>query len=139
MNELELNQIKVLSEFVVGRRSEVSAAGVLDLRIRQTRRLLKAFRSGGGSALIHKARSRVSDNSLIPSVREYATELVRSRYADFGPTLAAWRLLAKDAVPLPRETLLKWFIEEEIYVKNRMGATTRPPLERYLRARGASR
>jgi len=66
------------------------------LSTRQTRRLLSAYRDGGGGALIHKARGRTSNNRLIPGIREYVIELVRSRYADFGPSLAAEVLFEKD-------------------------------------------
>jgi hypothetical protein len=59
------------------------------LSTRQTRRLLAAYRDGGGGALIHKARGRTSNNRLIAGIREYVIELVRSRYADFGPSLGA--------------------------------------------------
>jgi hypothetical protein len=38
----------------------------------------------GGGALIRKSRGRTSNNRLIPGIREYVIELVRSRYADFG-------------------------------------------------------
>jgi hypothetical protein len=67
-----------------GGSDEISAAAILGLSTRQTRRLLAAYRDGGGGALIHKARGRTSNNRLIPLI-----ELVRSRYADFGPSLAA--------------------------------------------------
>jgi hypothetical protein len=68
------------------------------LSTRQTRRLLAAYRDGGGGALIHKARGCNSNNRLIPGIREYVIELVRSRYADFGPSLAAEVLFEKDGV-----------------------------------------
>jgi hypothetical protein len=38
--------------------------------------------------------------------------IVRSRYADFGPTLASEMLLEKDELKVSRETLRKWMIEE---------------------------
>jgi hypothetical protein len=38
-------------------------------------------------------------------VREDVIELVRSRYADFGPSLAAEVLFEKDEVKVSRETL----------------------------------
>jgi hypothetical protein len=66
------------------------AAAILGLSTRQTRRLLAAYRDGGGGgALIHKARGRTSNNRLIPGIREYVIELVRSRYAEFDPSLAS--------------------------------------------------
>ena len=80
MSGRELQRIEVLSEVLARRRTEISAAAILGLSTRQTRRLLTAYRDGGGGALIHKARGRTSNNRLIPGIREYVIELVRSRY-----------------------------------------------------------
>jgi hypothetical protein len=96
MSERDVRRIEVLSEVLARRRTEISAAAILGLSTRQTRRLLTAYRDGGGGALIHKARGRTSNNRLIPGIREYVIELVRSRYADFGPSLAAEVLFEKD-------------------------------------------
>jgi hypothetical protein len=90
--------MEVLSEVLARRRTEISATAILGLSTRQRRRLLTAYRDGGGGALIHKARGRTSNNRLIPGIREYVIELVRSRYADFGPSLAAEVLFEKDGV-----------------------------------------
>src|SRR5260370_19864337 len=99
---------EVLSEVLGRRRTEISAAAILELSTRQTRRLLTEYRDGGGGALIRKARGRTSNNGLSPGIREYVIELVRSRYADFGPSLAAEVLFEKDGVKVSRETLRRW-------------------------------
>jgi hypothetical protein len=88
MSGREPQRIEVLSEVLARRRTEISAAAILGLSTRQTRRLLTAYRDGGGGALIHKARGHTSNSHLIPGIREYVIELVRSRYADCGPP---WR------------------------------------------------
>jgi len=72
------------------------------------------LRDGGGGALIHKARGRTSNNRLIPGIREYVIELVRSRYADFGPSLAAEVLFEKDGVRVSRGTLRRWMVEDAL-------------------------
>ncbi len=81
MSERDLKRIEVLMEVLSGRRTVVSAAAVLALGVRQTFRLLARYQEGGGGALIHQARGRTSNNRLIPGIREYVIELVRSRYA----------------------------------------------------------
>ena len=65
--------------------------------------------------VIHKARGRASNNGVTAGLREYALELVRARYADFGPTLATEMLLSKDGAKVSRETLRKWMIEEGVW------------------------
>ena len=127
MSSSELKRIEVLSEVLAKRRTEVSAAGVLGLSARQTRRLVAAYRDKGGSALIHKARGRASNNHSKNDMRGYVVELVRTRYADFGPTLAAEILLSKDGVKVSRETLRKWMIEDGLWLSRKQRRTFHQP------------
>src|SRR5271155_4296257 len=127
MSGRELQRIEVLSEVVAKKRTERSAAAGLGISTRQTRRLLTAYRDSGGSALIHKARGRASNNHLIAGVREYAMAIVRSKYADFGPTLASEMLLEKDELKVSRETLRKWMIEEGLWLSRRQRRSFHQP------------
>jgi hypothetical protein len=127
MSGRELQRIEVLSEVLARRRTEISAAAILGLSTRQTRRLLRAYRDGGGGALIHKARGRTSNNRLIPGVGEYVIELVRSRYADFGPSLAAEVLFEKDGVKVSRETLRRWMVEDGLWLSRKQRRSFHQP------------
>lgn len=127
MSGHELQRIEVLSEVLARRRTEVSAAAILGLSTRQTRRLVTAYRDGGGGAMIHKARGRTSNNQLLAGIREYVIELVRSRYADFGPSLAAEVLLAKDGVKVSRETLRKWMVEDGLWLSRKQRRSFHQP------------
>jgi transposase len=127
MSGHELRRIEVLSEVLAKRRTEISAAAILGLSTRQTRRLVVAYRDGGGGAMIHKARGRSSNNQLVVGIREYVIELVRSRYTDFGPSLAAEILLAKDGVKVSRETLRKWMVEEGLWLSRKQRRSFHQP------------
>src|SRR5258708_33430358 len=83
MSERDLKRIEVLTEVLAGRRTVVSAAAVLARGVRQTFRLLARYQEGGGGALIHQARGRASDRQRHSGVREYAVELVLSKYGEF--------------------------------------------------------
>jgi hypothetical protein len=50
MSGNELQRIEVLAEVLSGRRTEASAAAILGIGTRQTRRLVVAYRVGGGPA-----------------------------------------------------------------------------------------
>ena len=115
MSGTELQRIEVLAEIVSRRRTEASAAAVLGLSTRQTRRLIVAYRTSGGASVIHKARGRVSNNKTLEGIREYAVELVRAKYADFGPSLAAEMLLSKHDLKVSRETLRKWMMSNGLW------------------------
>jgi hypothetical protein len=93
MSRQDLQRVEVLTEVLAGRRTTVSAAGVLGVSLRQAQRLLARYRAGGGGAMIHRSRGRPASNRLGPGVQEYVLELVRQNFRDFGPTLAAEALL----------------------------------------------
>ena len=52
-----------------------------------------------------------SNRRLPDELRRRAMELVRARYADFGPALAAEKLAELHALTVSRETLRKWMVE----------------------------
>ena len=119
MSERDLRRIQVLGEVADHRRTIVSAATVLALSARQVHRLLNAYRLGGGGAIAHKARGRPSNNKIADEVRDRAVQLVRSTYADFGPTLAAETLADKHGLKVSRETLRKWMIDADLWLSRK--------------------
>jgi hypothetical protein len=127
MSGNELQRIEVLAEVLSGRRTEASAAAILGISTRQTRRLVVAYRVGGGASVIHKSRGRASNNSLLDGIREYAVELVRSNYIDFGPSLATEMLLTKHDLKVSRETLRKWMIADGLWLSRRQRRSFHQP------------
>ena len=61
----------------------------------------------GDGALVHGLRGRASNRKLAARFEQKVLTRVGQRYADFGPTLAAEHL-AKDGLPVSRETLRRW-------------------------------
>src|SRR5690348_10643526 len=104
MSERDMQRVQVLSEVLHGRRTTALAAAVLDVTPRQVRRLLGLLRDGGGSAITHRLRGRASNRRIAPEIRSYALELVRERYVDFGPALAAEKLVELHDLKVSSET-----------------------------------
>jgi transposase len=127
MSERDLKRIQVLAEVRAGQRTVVSAAAVLDLGVRQTFRLLSRYEVGGVGALIHQARGRASNRQLSAGIREYAVELVRTKYADFGPTLATEILQEKHSITIGRETLRRWLMADGIWLSRKQRKTFHQP------------
>nr|WP_245441732.1 ISNCY family transposase [Rhizobium leguminosarum] len=105
----------------------VSAAHVLDLSERQVRRLLDRIRTTGAASIRHKAIGRPSNNRISDGVRDYAVTLVRERYADFGPTLAAEKLAERDGLRVSRETLRRWMSEAGLWLSRKQRRTFHQP------------
>jgi hypothetical protein len=127
MSERDLQRIEVLSRVIAGRMTLVSAAHVLELSTRQVRRLLERIETSGAASIRHKAIDRPSNNRISDGVREYAVTLVRERYADFGPTLAAEKLAGRDGLRVSRETLRSWMAEAGLWLSRQQRRTFHPP------------
>jgi transposase len=123
----DLQRIEVLTEVLAGKRTTASAAIVLDMSVRQTQRLLTRYRDDGGGALIHKARGRASNYQLSSGTRDYALELIRQSYRDFGPTLAAEILLERHGLQVSRETVRKWMVEAGLWLSRKQRRTFHQP------------
>jgi hypothetical protein len=119
MSERDVRRIRVLSEVVNGSRSTASAASLLDLTPRQARRLLARLRDGGGGAIGHRLRGRPSNRKIAPELRDHAVALVRDRYPDFGPSLAAEKLAELHGLKISAETLRGWMIEAGLWLSRK--------------------
>ena len=127
MSERDLQRIEVLSKVVEHRMTIVSAAHVLALSPRQVRRLLERLQTSGAAAIRHKARGRPSNNRISGGVRDYALAIVRERYADFGPTLAAEKLAEQHGLTVSRETLRQWMAEAGLWLSRKQRRTFHQP------------
>ena len=119
MSEHDLKRVEVLSEVESGRRSRAAAASLLGLSERQLYRLLSRYRADGGFGLVHKARGRTSNRSINSGIRQYAVDLVKSHYADFGPTLTTEALEQRHGVQVGRETLRRWLMAEGVWLSRK--------------------
>jgi transposase len=115
MSERDLQRIEVLSKVIADRMTLVSVAHVLGLSTRQVRRLLERIRTTGAASIRHKAFGRPSNNRINDGLRNYALTLIRERYWDFGPTLAAEKLAERDGLTVSRETLRQWMTAAGIW------------------------
>ena len=89
MSAKEFSRLDVLMELEARRISVRDACALLRLKRRQVFRLLKDFRARGAASLISKRRGKPGNNRLPQPVRDLVMTLIKERYADFGPTLAA--------------------------------------------------
>ncbi|MEJ8824949.1 helix-turn-helix domain-containing protein [Variovorax humicola] len=68
------------------------AAQRLGMSRKQIERPVSRYLDDEPSGLVSRKRGRLSNNQLAPGIAERAVKLIRERYADFGPTLAAEKL-----------------------------------------------
>jgi transposase len=116
MSAKELDRLEIIRRVTERRLTQRKAAERLSLSLRQVERLCRAFRTNGAAGLVSRKRGRPSNRKLAEAFRERALDLVRGRYADFGPTLACEKLTEQHGFDLSRETLRRWMIDAGLWV-----------------------
>lgn len=109
------------------------AAKQLGISVRQVKRLLQAYRRDGTKSLVSKKRGQPSNHQLNPHTKQEALEWLRSRYADFGPTLAHEKLIEDHQLDLGRESVRQLMMAEDLWQSKR---ATKPVIHQ-LRERRA--
>jgi transposase-like protein len=112
----ELDRVSVIERVIEKRLTQCEAARMLGLTSRQVRRLRRAYERDGPRALASKHRGRPSNRRLPAGLRREALATVRSRYEDFGPTLAHEKLTELHGLELSVETLRYWMIEDGLWI-----------------------
>jgi len=115
------------------RLAQKEAARMLDLSVRQIKRLLRAYKIQGAKGLISARRGKASNNRLDPQVVQQAIDLIYERYRDFGPTLAHEKLVEVHGLKLSDESVRKIMIAEGIWRPKR----AKKPSVHHLRERRA--
>ena len=119
MSRKERDRLKVVEAVREKRLKQGEAAKQLGLSVRQVKRLVRAHREEGTAGLISKRRGQSSNRRIKDDERDEVMACVRSRYADFGPTLAAEYLRSFHGFTRATETLRQWMIEAEVWAPKR--------------------
>jgi hypothetical protein len=119
MSKQEFGRLDVLLRVQSGRLRVSDACVLIGLQRRQVFRLLRGLKQDGATSLLSKRRGRPSNHRLPAEVRALALSIVRDRYADFGPTLAAEKLAEHHGCSVSHETLRGWMIADGLWQDRR--------------------
>lgn len=106
----ERDRLKVLDAVIRERIRQAEAAAQMGVSERWVRELVARFRRRGDQAVVHGLRGRPSNRKIAAAMERKAVRLVRTRYSDFGPTLASEYLAEKHGLSVSRETVRKWMM-----------------------------
>jgi transposase len=134
MSQEELGRHEVIQKVIHKQLKQRAAASQLGVSVRQIRRLVRAVRKSGAKGLISQQRGRASNHQLSSTIKTQAVELVRSRYPDFGPTLAHEKLTEEHHLQLSVEMVRQLMIRAELWKPHRARRVVLHPL-RERRAR----
>src|ERR1700676_2656653 len=119
MSNQEFTRLAARLRVRPGRLRISDACALIGLRRRQVFRLLRGLKEDGAASLLSKRRGKTSNRRLPTEVRALALSIVRERYADFGPTLAAEKLAALHGCMISRETLRGWMMADGLWTDRR--------------------
>lgn len=115
MSVKEVNRHVVIARVLAGELSQIAAAAQMQLSVRQVKRLTKAVRERGASALISKRRGQPSNRRIADTEKTRVIQLVRQHYPDFGPELAGEYLRAHHHFKASVETLRGWMMADGLW------------------------
>ena len=129
----EINRLKILQDVIDRNLRPGQAAEMLGITPRHCSRLLKRYRQSGPLGMNNQSRGRTGNRLLSASLTDQALNIIRERYADFGPTLAREKLAENHGIVLGKETLRRLMIKTGLWVPRKKRA---PKIQqpRYRRA-----
>ena len=119
MSGKDRDRLKVLHEVGKGHLTQREGGEQLGVTERWVRKLLVRMRKQGDGGILHRLRGRASNRKIPEKTRQKAVQLVKTKYGDFGPTLAGEYLAKRDGIAVSKETLRQWLIEAGIWKRKK--------------------
>src|SRR3989338_7452462 len=115
MTSKELSRYAVLSKLIDNRINGTEVAKLINLSIRQVKRLKAKVKQFGAKGLIHKNRGKPSNRRIDPKIIAKAKIFLKNHYSDFKPTFASEKLEERHNIKLGREKVRQIMIEEKLW------------------------
>jgi transposase len=119
MTPEELSRLRIIESLPGGDLKPTHAARILNLSVRQVHRLKYRYAALGPAGLVSTMRGKASNRSTPQQIKELALRLLRTHYADFGPTFAAERLREKHGLSFAPMTVRRWMKEDGLWIDRR--------------------
>lgn len=135
MSQKEVKKYDIIKKVLNQELNGSEAAELLNLTTRHIRRLKTKVDQNGIKSLIHGSRGKPGNRRLKDKERKRIAGLIKQKYPDFGPTLAAEKLIELDKIERSRGAVRSIMIAEEIWQPRRKKKET----HRQWRQRKASK
>src|ERR1035437_6352438 len=129
MSAKERVRLDALRRVQRGEATVVKAAELMELSVRQGRRLWKRFKASGDAGLVHLLRGRSSNRRMPQELRDRIVKRHQERYGDFGPTLACEKL-SEEGLTVSPDTLTAMLKERHLWQRRRRRGRHRQRRER---------
>ena len=119
LSKKEVRRLKILHRVIEGDITQVKASEILGISDRQVRNVIKKLREHGDRGIAHRNRGRTSSLRMSPEQEDLIAEIVGRRYLDFGPTLAAEKLLECEGIKVSNEKLRQLMLNRDLWQSKR--------------------
>jgi len=119
MSQRELRRLHVIHKVIDRVITQLEAAEIIGVCLRQTQRIIARARTQGDKGIIHSSRGKPSNRAMLDEIKDKTLKLFKQKHHDFGPTFASEKLFEIDKIKLNDETLRLWLIEKDIPYKKR--------------------
>ena len=100
-----IGRIHIMEKLVRKELKQKQAALILGVTVRQVKRLVCEFKKSGVAGLVNRAKGKPRNNRIDQRKLDVAMEIIKDKYWDFGPTLAAEKLFENHQLTLGVERL----------------------------------
>lgn len=119
MTQEELKRLHVIRKAIDKSITQVQAASIIGVCLRQAQRIVRTVRVSGDQGIINRSRGRISNRALPKKTKAKALRLYKEKYSGFGPTLATEKLFEIDKIKINDETLRLWLAKDGVSYKKR--------------------
>lgn len=118
----ELDRLKLIEAVIDGNIRPGRAAERLGLTDRQVRRLVERVKAEGPAGIVSRRRGQPGNNRLPADLASMALNLIRTRYHDFGPTLACEKLREIHGLYISKETIRSLMANAGLWIPRKLRA-----------------
>ncbi|MCA1605492.1 MAG: ISNCY family transposase, partial [Acidobacteria bacterium] len=115
MTQKELKRYQVIQQLLSRRVNGTVASRLLDLSVRQVRRLKARVKRLGAVGLQHASRNQPGHHQLPKSLIKKASSLLKQHYAEFKPTHATEQLAEHHHIHMSKETVRELMIDLDLW------------------------
>ena len=110
----EIYEVKAIKAYLRGELKAKDLHASLEVSRATAHRMVSRFKEEGAEGLISKKVGN-KNRAFSSQFRSDVLTIVREKYADFGPTLAAEKLEEVHDIRISDEKLRQWMIEEKLW------------------------
>jgi transposase len=119
MSNQEITRLEAMQRIKGKSLTQKEAARMLNLSVRQIKRLFRAYKARGAKGLISARRGKPSNHRMDEAVMQQALDLLKEKYEDFGPTLVHEKLTEVHGLGISRESVRQLMIAEGMWKAKR--------------------